>query len=178
MNKLFAYGRAKQAKSKKIIITVFVIILLATLAFIWGNSLKDRTQSANQSDKVIEIIKPDIVETKGEEYLSFSQIIRKAGHFLEFCLLGFELSLFMLFMKKLSFQNIFNASALTLLVAVIDESLQMLNNRVADVKDVLTDFCGGITGVVISVVFFALLCLIIKKCQKPSTADITSPPTE
>lgn len=178
MNNLFAYGRVKTTKSKKIVITVFVIILLATLAFIWGNSLKDRSQSANQSDKVIEIIKPDIVETKGEEYLSFSQIIRKAGHFLEFCLLGFEISLFMLFMKKLSIQNIFNASALTLLVAVIDESLQMLNNRVADVKDVLTDFGGGLTGVAISVIFFAIVCLIIKKVQKPSTADITSPPSE
>lgn len=178
MNNLFAYGRVKTTKSKKIVITVFVIILLATLAFIWGNSLKDRSQSANQSDKVIEIIKPDIVETKGEEYLSFSQIIRKAGHFLEFCLLGFEISLFMLFMKKLSIQNIFNASALTLLVAVIDESLQMLNNRVADVKDVLTDFSGGLTGVAISVIFFAIVCLIIKKVQKPSTADITSPPSE
>lgn len=170
MNKLFAYGRIKSLKIKKVVIVVFTIALLATLAFIWGNSLKDRSQSVNQSDKVVEIIKPDVEQ---EDYFDLSSAIRSMGHFLEFCLLGFEIFLFSLLLKKFSFQSVFNACMLTLTVAVIDEALQLLNDRVADIVDVLIDFCGGVAGVAFAFALFTIICLIKRKKEHCSTADVT-----
>ena len=142
-------------KKQKVISAVLVILILATLAFIWGNSLQTIPESSAKSEKVLKAVTPtlEIFVGKGN---ATDHLVRKIAHFIEFSVLGIELALFMTVRKRVSIQSVSNCLFAGLSTAVIDESLQLISNRGSQVVDVLLDFCGVVVGISIILVFYAL----------------------
>lgn len=125
------------------------IVLAALLAFIFGNSLFDRADSAQLSGGVLAMLQrvfPFLTE----------HIVRKLAHFCEFAALGFVTLHLCAVRQVVTGHFIAHSLFFGLATAVTDESLQMLSDRSAQVSDVLLDFCGFCSG---AVIFLALLVL-------------------
>ncbi len=133
------------------------VLCVLTLLFIWGNSLLDRDESQAVSMELLQ----QIVEAAEKLGLVIGGTddhwLRKLAHFCEFGLLGTELSLLMLLDRAFGRQGIVNCLFAGLLTAVADETIQIFSNRGSQVQDVLLDFSGVITALVlVSAVHLAL----------------------
>ena len=129
---------------------VLIFLCAATVLFIWINSLMDEDASADESRAVLEAVATVVETVSGVEMDTTDDLwLRKTAHFCEFALLGAELALLILPRSKKSFQGVCNCLFPGLLVAVCDESLQLLSNRGSQLPDVLLDFSGVITAVLL-----------------------------
>ena len=149
--------------SKKRIVAIIItsILIVLNLIFIWGNSCMSKQSSSQSSSGVYETIKPILDATLGEGVVTHS-VFRKTAHFIEFCCLGVLVSFLFVLLYRIKAKNLIAIFFVGLLVAVIDESLQILSNRGADVADVILDYCGYIFGV--GILF--LIVFIYKKLFK------------
>jgi len=134
---------------------VLVILILATLAFIWGNSLQSIPVSSAKSEKVLKAVAPALEVFVGKGNAT-DHLVRKIAHFIEYAALGIELALLMTTRKRVGLQGVSNCLFAGLSTAVIDESLQLISNRGSQVIDVLLDFSGVLLGVAIILVIYAL----------------------
>lgn len=133
------------------------LLVLLTLAFIWGNSLLPRTESQEISQGLLAEICAAL-ETVGVHLdPQNDHWLRKLAHFGEFGLLGVELCLLLWLNRQKSVQGFINCAFAGLAVAVTDEALQLFSNRGSQVQDVLLDFAGFLTGLLLC----GLLCGII-----------------
>ncbi|MBE5736785.1 MAG: VanZ family protein [Clostridiales bacterium] len=149
--------------SKKRVVAIIInsILIVLNLIFIWGNSCMSTESSSQSSNGVYETIKPVLDATLGEGVVTHS-VFRKTAHFIEFCCFGFLVSLLFALIYGIKVKKLVEIFFIGLLVAVIDESLQILSKRGADVADVLLDYCGYIFGV--GILFLSVL--IYKKLFK------------
>ena len=140
-------------RKKNISFYIVLILLLLTLSFIFYNSLQPAAESSQKSEGVLNQVKPIFEFVLGKGNVT-DHIIRKTAHFIEFFLLGSELILLpVLHSKKIRFQIFINCLFAGLSTAVIDEALQMLTDRGPRVEDILLDFCGALTGIIIILIF-------------------------
>ena len=147
-------------KKNSISFYIVLILLIGTLIFIFSNSLQPAAESSKKSESMLNEVKPIFEFFLGKGNVT-DHIIRKTAHFIEFLILGAELMLLaVLGIKKLRFQHFVNCLFSGLAIAVIDESLQLLNDRGPLVQDILLDFSGVLTGIMIVLIFKPL---IIKK---------------
>lgn len=128
------------------------LALIATLCFIWSNSLVGKEGSASLSRTVTAWL-----NGIGIPVTEF--FVRKAAHFCEFGLLGCELALLFWLRGGLSFQNLCNSAFAALLSAVTDETIQIFSGRGSQVQDVVLDFCGAVTGIL----FISFIIQLIEK---------------
>ena len=132
---------------------ILILLLLLTLAFIWGNSLLTRAESQEISRGILAEICAALehvglhIDPENDHWL------RKLAHFGEFGLLGAELCALLFLNRRARPQGFVNCAFAGLGVAVADEALQLISNRGSQVQDVLLDFAGFLTGL--------LLCGII-----------------
>ena len=134
-----------------------MLLALLTLAFIWGNSLLGRDESQNLSRELLAEI-CTALETVGVHLdPEDDHWLRKLAHFSEFGLLGLEMCLLLWLNRHHSVQGFVNCAFAGLSVAVADEALQLISNRGSQVQDVLLDFAGFLTGLLLC----GLLCGII-----------------
>lgn len=141
-----------QKNNRAIVCAVYAIIVACTLSFIFGNSFAGKEDSAAQSDKVVQIVRPiiDPNHTMKDEDVSF--IVRKSAHFAEFCLLGFELSLFVFYISGgFDLRRTAFAAFTALLVANIDEYIQIHSDRGSSVADVFIDLGGALFGIAVGI---------------------------
>lgn len=133
------------------------LLILLTLTFIWGNSLLSRTESQDLSRGLLAEICEALesvgvhLDPKNDHWL------RKLAHIIEFGLLGTEFCLLLWLNRRQSVQGFINCAFAGLIVAVTDESLQLFSNRGSQVQDVLLDFAGFLTGLLLC----GLLCGMI-----------------
>jgi len=162
----------------KLNIFIYIILSLAillTVGFIFSNSIKSPEESSKQSQEVVDTLRP-IVDPNGQvSDKDLTHKVRKSAHFLEFALLGFELSLLTFFAKKRFSVNalIYSASS-CLLVATLDEYIQHFTDRGSSVTDVMIDTLGSVTGIVLGLAIaftVALTARIISK-KRSSAAKI------
>jgi len=141
-------------KKGKILLSVLCVL---TVLFIWGNSLLDRDESQAVSMELLRQI-AELAERLGLVIEGTDDHwLRKLAHFGEFGLLGTELSLLMLLNGAFGGQGIANCLFAGLLTAVADETIQLFSGRGSQVQDVLLDFSGVITAVVlVSAVYLAI----------------------
>lgn len=138
---------------------LLILLILLTLTFIWGNSLLGRDASQDLSRGLLAEI-CDALETVGVHLdPQNDHWLRKLAHFSEFGLLGLELCLLMCLNRRQSVQGFINCAFAGLCTAVADEALQLISNRGSQVQDVLLDFAGFLTGLLLC----GLLCGIIGK---------------
>ena len=149
--------------SRKRIVAIIItsILIVLNLIFIWGNSCMSQESSSQSSSGVYETIKPVLDATLGDGVVTHS-VFRKTAHFIEFCCLGILVPLLFVLIYGIKVKNLIAIFFAGLLVAVIDESLQIISNRGSDVADVLLDYCGYIFGV--GILF--LIVFIYKKVFK------------
>ena len=125
------------------------LLVLLTLAFIWGNSLLPRTESQEISRGLLVELCAALehvglhIDPENDHWL------RKLAHFGEFGLLGAELCALLLLNRRPRPQGFVNCAFAGLAVAVTDEALQLISNRGSQVQDVLLDFAGFLTGLLL-----------------------------
>ena len=151
----------------KISIAVCVLLIAVTVGFVFNNSSKPTAESQQASAVVAETIEEVAQKTNSNETqttLVSVRYLRKAAHAVEFFVLGLELAAFSLLVgrRKYSFQKLWNVVSVSLLVAVADESIQILSGRGPKVQDVLLDFCGAAVGIALVL----LLHYIWISCRK------------
>ena len=133
------------------------LLVLLTLAFIWGNSLLPRTESQEISRGLLAELCAALEHVGMHLDPQNDHWLRKLAHFGEFGMLGAELGLLLCLNRRQSVQGFVNCAFAGLAAAVTDEALQLISNRGSQVQDVLLDFAGFLTGLLLC----GLLCGII-----------------
>ncbi len=128
------------------------LLLIATVCFIWSNSMVGKEGSASLSQGITAWL--NSIGIPVTHYF-----VRKAAHFCEFGLLGCELMLLLGLGSGVRLQSLSNAAFAALLTAVTDETIQIFSERGSQVQDVVLDFSGALTGIL----FVSLLILIQKR---------------
>lgn len=148
---------------------VLCIIIGITVALIWLQSALPADASDQESGFVLNVIRPVLEVFVGSGNVT-NHLVRKLAHFTEFAMLGGELALAAgTFWRAERADKDFGtgagakassagagAKALTagagtaLLVAVLDEAIQFFSSgRAPMVSDVLLDFAGALTGLLL-----------------------------
>ncbi len=141
---------------KNKLIYIFVIIILV---FIWSNSLDSPQESYSKSSAVGEWalkLLSKFFEHDDPFLIFFRTNVRKIAHFIEYLFLGTAVTAISIIHRKIRLQHIYNILSLSVIVAVIDEFIQMYTMRGSSVKDVIIDCCGYTTGVTI---VFMISCI-------------------
>lgn len=86
-------------KNGRINIIILTILIIATIAFIWSNSLQSVPESQKRSLGVMDKIMPILEVFVGKGNVT-DHLIRKLAHFCGFGLLGCELALLTVLRKR------------------------------------------------------------------------------
>ena len=144
-------------KKRRVLSAVLICLCTATVAFIWGNSMLGSKASSNVSNSVLGALDPIIrrfgIVSKDDLWL------RKLAHFTEFAALGSELLFLAAVRRRLGLQAASNCAFAAQLAALKDETIPLISGRNSQVLDVLLDFSGALTGILIA----WLICRLIKK---------------
>lgn len=130
---------------------VLWIVTVLMLAFIFGQSLLPQDVSAEESGWILNNILNPVLNALGLGPLSH-QTTRKLAHVAEFT----ALSALQVFCFRGSFSKAFSGGFVT---AFLDESLQLLTARGAQLQDVWIDLIGVLSGVLIGLLVRRLLTL-------------------
>lgn len=152
---------------------LFTIALVATVFFIFSNSLEIAKESSARSQQVMQVINEQLAKVDIQPVSEHT--VRKLAHFLEFSLLGFWFMLCLRvytchFVRHVSWPLFFG-----LLTAVTDETIQLyVPGRSSSVRDVLLDFSGVLTGLVsaLLILLFFRLCRLAFRGWKQETMEL------
>ena len=145
---------------RKIATIILVVIIVATLIFIWGNSIESVTESQQKSKEVLEVIRP-VLEKIVEKEKVTDHLVRKMAHFVEFSALGIELALLLIVLRRVRWQGIFYTAYFGLTVALFDETIQIFSDRGSQVIDVWLDFSGVCFGIVCVLIVYGIVNAIM-----------------
>lgn len=153
-----------KTKYKNTVKVSLLLLIAATLAFIFVQSMLPPEKSKEESDKVGDIIEEIIPpDTQAGDYVQNN--IRKIAHFVEFFILGCEAALYgILFVRPLKWWTLSFPTAL--IVAFFDESIQMFTGRGPAISDVWIDFLGFLIAGAIFYTVAGITVLIYKKCKQ------------
>ncbi len=132
---------------------IVIILLIFTLVFIWIHSAVGGEASSKESSAVAEWLNKVLgVFVSNIEFKV--GILRKLAHFSEYALLGMELAL----LSGRGFSGMPFSAINCLIVAFIDETIQIFSDRGPMVTDIWIDLLGGITGALIMDLILLLIC--------------------
>lgn len=148
MNSLYKRNRWKLAG------TVAVVLWIA---FIWGHSLIPGDPSKNESLIILNIVN-NFLGLIGIDYQLSLFLMRKIAHFTEYFIFGILLlTTLRLYVDKIR-EKIFNILFIGLAVPVIDEFIQLfVDGRGGEIRDVIIDFSGVLTGMLLSFLIIRLV---------------------
>lgn len=146
-------------------LTFCVILLLAVLGFIWGNSAMPGETSGALSGWVGELLSKFLPFLATENGL---HILRKLAHFSEFAALGMCLGwLFGMVMERKVLKYILPLSC-GIAAACIDETIQIFSpGRYCSIVDVGIDSTGVLSGIVLLSLGYAVCKKLRKKQEDP-----------
>ena len=133
----------------KIATIVIALFIIATLAFIWGNSLESVAVSSGKSKRLLKYVAIILGPVFGKGNVT-DHLVRKLAHFTGFGLMGVWLALFIIMHGRVRLQSIVNCLFFGLSAAVLDETLQLFSDRGSQVPDVLLDFAGAASGIFVA----------------------------
>ena len=145
-------------KNRKTHLFLLGLLILLTLGFIWGNSLKSIPESQEISLSYLDRLSPFLDTVFGPGRIT-DHILRKTAHFCEFALLGAELRLLFLLLGQQGLQGLMNALFAGLAAGVADETIQIFSQRGSRVADVVLDFSGAVFGALV-------MALITRLCRR------------
>lgn len=126
---------------------VLLVFIVATLVFIWTNSMEPPAESSEKSRWVMKLMTPFLEVFVGKGNVT-EFLVRKLAHFCEFGLLGCEVSLMLILRKRQVLQWYVNAAMFAFVVAAMDETIQIFADRGSSLADVWLDAAGAVTGIV------------------------------
>ena len=145
-------------KNRKTHLFLLGLLILLTLGFIWGNSLKSIPESQEISLSYLDRLSPFLDAVFGPGRIT-DHILRKTAHFCDFTLLGAELRLLFLLLGQQGLQGLMNALFAGLAAGVADETIQIFSLRGSRVADVVLDFSGAVFGALV-------IALITRLCRR------------
>ena len=173
------------SKKRTVFAVIFGVLTVATLCFIWGNSLLSKEASASGSGEVYDKATSIIARIFGEGFYNFltsfidKAVFRKIIHFLEFSALGAEIcALFITVFTRAKFtlKNFCFICLFGLFSGAVDELLQIISDRGPRIKDVLLDFCGYLFAAAIFFIVCAAKNRKDKKAAKLEESETLKPP--
>ncbi len=148
------------------------LAIIANMVMIYGFSSESGEESGDRShgvtEEIVQVVVPDYnimpPEKQEETVEKYHLPIRKIAHFCEFGLLGLLTAAFMNTLGKgKKWLRWVIPSAFCLLYAISDEVHQMFTGRGPAAKDVLIDFSGSLTGIVVMNLTVLLICHLARK---------------
>lgn len=155
-------------KTKSLKKYFFIVVIVATILFIWLNSFRDSSSSMNSSDSIKEVILSLFKNTGFDIKESFFiRFIRKFGHFAEYFVLGIELIVFRNIYYKNNKTALLNCFFLGSFTALLDETIQLIPSlqRSGQITDVWLDI-SGVSSAFVIVIFINFLSKKIKTKRK------------
>ena len=138
---------------------VLTILLILLVLFIWGNSCLPKQVSSLESGWVTELFRP-IFDTLFGEGAVTEHFVRKLAHFTEYAALGFVSACLMLCLSIATVWRMAYSAMGSLIVALLDETIQIFSGRGPMIQDVWLDFSGAVCG---GAIIFLICCLITDK---------------
>lgn len=160
----------EKSKKDRIFYSVLITILVLTLLWIFVQSALPAEVSDAESDKVTEIVDQVVPEEFSLKEFILDNI-RKIAHFLEFGALGVEALLLLWYSKRLGIREILLGIGFGALVAFLDESLQLISKRGAEILDVWIDIGGYASFYLIPLAVIILVRYIKNKNTEKSSAS-------
>ena len=153
---------------------LLLILIIICIVFIFYNSLKSAEQSIKESGRVAGVIEKvvDIVY-KGNPpekvayffKITFGNVLRDCAHFFEFFILGILVMMYSDRFKVSIFRRLIFAFLFCILIAVIDEVIQIFSpGRAFELIDLVLDGSGSMVG--------SVLILLILKIKKKNILKI------
>ena len=131
---------------------VYLVLTIAMLCFIWGNSSMSGTASGALSGRFLKYLAPLLAPFGNKAEF----VLRKLAHFSEFTLLGFLLSGLTRPETPTPWRT--RPFFLGLAAACIDETIQIYSpGRGSSLLDVWIDFSGITLGVLVSLTVYGLI---------------------
>ena len=130
----------------------YLLLSLLIIAFIFGNSMMDATDS-NSESRFLTAFVQNVLNWLGFHVPigELHHAIRKCAHFTEYALEAFFVAKTLTAFRVRRQTWLAYALLIGLLTAVIDENIQLYSiGRSGQVTDVLLDFSGTIVGVVLA----------------------------
>lgn len=134
---------------------LFIVAIVLVIVFIWSNSLKSIPESLEQSNNFKGFIESILTNNGRNPITEFDQWIldnlRKIAHFVEFfvlAMLGGAYAMLLSDDKKAKYLCLIGI----VLIAAVDEIIQIFSSRGPSVVDVLIDCLGGAAGFGIMIV--------------------------
>lgn len=121
------------------------VFLALTLVFIWGHSCMPIADSAAESGFITRLLTPLLEVLVGKGNVT-DHLVRKLAHFTEFAVLGAQL---LLLRREKAQEGIARSIEYGFFAAFLDESIQLLSGRGAQIRDVWLDTAGVVFGVMI-----------------------------
>lgn len=133
------------------------ILSITFVCFIWGNSLLSEKESEVLSlyvrDLVNNILRSIGINVKVDNYM-----VRKSAHFTEHMCFGACLFVTLRSYTRDIIKYLGNILFIGLFVPVIDEFIQLfIDGRGGEIKDVIIDFSGILTGIIIASIIVRLV---------------------
>lgn len=142
---------------------IYLTLTISIVCFIFYNSLQNGTSSSNASDFVLNFLN-DMFKNIGLNFYLTGHMVRKTAHFVEFFVFGFFVMLTFNEFNKKTFSALGFPMFFAIFIPVVDEFIQLYSvGRSSSVKDVLLDFSGAMTGILMVATF---IWLINKKRRK------------
>jgi len=143
---------------------LYFLIIILWIAFIFSNSLASPEASSESSGKITEFI--NNLMKKLNLDISISELfVRKFAHFFAFFILGSLLFNTIPLLKKEIRKTYIYVAYFGLIIAVTDESLQLISKRGSSLLDVLLDYSGFIISNIICAIIIQLLRIQNKKAR-------------
>lgn len=142
---------------------LFPVALIATVAFIFSNSMAVAEVSNQASGGVREWLRAVLgrIGLQGAANLLTDHLVRKLAHFAEYMLLGFWLMLCLRVYTRRFIRHISWPVLFGLLTALADETIQLFSEgRSGQISDVWLDFGGMLAGLLCGL-FLLCLCRMI-----------------
>lgn len=149
----------------------FGILTLIAVLVIFENSLQSRLSSSQRSGTVLALLLPLLRRIPWIPRRAYHRLIRKAAHMIEFAALGFSLTgLCFALPGKRTPRRCAGMAAAALLIAMLDETIQLFTGRSGSVLDVLLDFSGALCGLLLAMACRKLWKLCHKR-HRPTEVD-------
>lgn len=136
---------------------IFTVITICFIFFIFSNSMFSGHDSSKQSTFVMDVVNK-LFARVGVHATVSEHFIRKMGHFTEYFALGSLLTITVRMYARKPLKHIFTELFILTMVPEIDECIQkFIPNRGSSVIDVMIDFAGGLTGLMVLLLIINLI---------------------
>ena len=151
--------------AKRTTVIILIISIIATLAFIFGSSMRTPEETMKDSEAVGGVV-ADIVPPETEVGGFLETNLRKIAHFTEYSLLAAEVMLLLIVISRLNLTSFISSVFFGFLVGLLDETVQISSGRGSSVTDVWLDGFGYIVASFAIALVYGFICLIGKICKR------------